>query len=549
MKDTGIIKGEPTKENGLIPVELGDGSLIYAQWIPNSEPVVGQAVDIERTAAGSMLATAKNSYNFNQLFQQSGLQKYAQRASWDVDFANGKIWNEPMGKPKKKKYQVAILGSDSGGNQYVISNVGPQLMEFNFPNWVSKETALVANSDGWEILTTYRMYVGSDRETYLYYHNGAVNSLSLIDTRINSSQTRLLGVFYHPQKAFISFPSDSFIYTGGESLLYNDSLTVPESITSEVTLTNPQTTENILVLMNSDGDVAIEKEANFVYRYDSSLGLDVVASSEVSFWLSEASQRKKINSKLGFQIKTPVLAGIGSFSFTLPLFFQSGYNGWINFTEYSEDVCFFSETLDEANPLLGVKVNYVTHFEDTFFKYSGLITALSSDGFTVNFTKKTNIDYDVVYEELNYSGVEQPVIYTEQNSINEFFGISKPEVSYPWGRHPSETYEQGLWLPYSGFSQTWGLSGVVVEAKDFPISWVDGKLIRSSRRQSKRLTEGLIYAEIFDLIDRGDYIDIEKQDELLECEIDVSNLGENIIAAWQTDNFVKKMSFTFEEVR
>lgn len=102
MKDTGIIKGEPTKENGLIPVELGDGTRVYAQWIPNSEPVVGQAVDIERTATGSMLATAKNSHNFNQLFQQSGLQKYAQRASWDVDFANGKIWNEPLGKPKKK---------------------------------------------------------------------------------------------------------------------------------------------------------------------------------------------------------------------------------------------------------------------------------------------------------------------------------------------------------------------------------------------------------------------------------------------------------------
>lgn len=137
MKDTGIIKGEPTKENGLIPVELGDGSLIYAQWIPNSEPVIGQAVDIERTASGSMLATAKNSYNFNQLFQQSGLQKYAQRASWDVDFANGKIWNEPFGKPKLKPQKAIIVSANDIKNKiyfFGFSDGGDNwVQEINIP--------------------------------------------------------------------------------------------------------------------------------------------------------------------------------------------------------------------------------------------------------------------------------------------------------------------------------------------------------------------------------------------------------------------------------
>lgn len=206
MKDTGIIKGEPTKENGLIPVELGDGTLIYAHWIPNSEPVVGQAVDIERTAAGSMLATAKNSYNFNQLFQKSGLQKYAQRASWDVDFANGKIWNEPFGKPKKKTTTAISYLMKAKDNSivdgFVVTNHQGFTEVETVPAYISKSYRTInLNADGWAIpflgfsptLSTPSVgfYAEKKEETIApSFYGGRLyqsNYVSLIDTSITNS--------------------------------------------------------------------------------------------------------------------------------------------------------------------------------------------------------------------------------------------------------------------------------------------------------------------------------------------------------------------------
>lgn len=107
MKELGVIKGEPTKENGLIPVELGDGTRVLARWLSNSQPNVNMAVTVLKTSTGTYVVFTKNAPIGSSQGKKS--QQTKPRYDWDVDYPNGEVWNEPIKKKKKIKAGVVAL--------------------------------------------------------------------------------------------------------------------------------------------------------------------------------------------------------------------------------------------------------------------------------------------------------------------------------------------------------------------------------------------------------------------------------------------------------
>lgn len=107
MKELGIIKAEPTKENGLIPIELGDGTRVYARWLPNSQPLVNMAVTVIKTSTGVYVAFSKNAPIGISKGKKS--QQTKPRYDWDVDYPNGEVWNEPIEKKKIKEGVVVLF--------------------------------------------------------------------------------------------------------------------------------------------------------------------------------------------------------------------------------------------------------------------------------------------------------------------------------------------------------------------------------------------------------------------------------------------------------
>lgn len=143
-----------------IDVTLGDGSRVPANWLANSAVAVGIAVQLERNSSGTYTATSKGAVTSGQTVGNRQTSATTGKASWDVDYHGGKVFNEEVpAKTKYRKLQTLFSVVTAGATKMFVGSydVEPRLV-YVVPAGATLAAATITNKGGADFLVTAKLY-------------------------------------------------------------------------------------------------------------------------------------------------------------------------------------------------------------------------------------------------------------------------------------------------------------------------------------------------------------------------------------------------------